>query len=254
MNKPQQLHTNSTIANQMDDLRLNLSLALPHELRTPLNVILGFSEYLVSQGPERLPDAEKLFQIQTSIYDNALRLHRLVENYLLYVRLTLTEHDSDHQSSDIWKAHEWIDSRSLLVSIARSLAQKYHRQKDMQLQLSETDLCISSRGLCKIVEELLDNALKFSAPGTPLLISTASSSGEWTLTIVDEGRGMTTEQIANIGAFMQFERLYYEQQGIGLGLTLATLLVHLNDGDLHIESGPEKGTTITVTFHCEEYS
>lgn len=255
MNRPQQVNPHSAVAKQIEDLRLNLSLALPHELRTPLNVILGFSEYLVSQGPERLPDAEKLFQIQTSIYDNALRLQRFVENYLLYVHLTLIEHDPQQQrhDDDIWKENEWIDSKSLLSPTVRNLAQKYHRQKDIRMQLTETNLHTSSQGLCKIAEELLDNALKFSSPGTPILVTTASSSGEWKLTIVDQGRGMTIEQITNIGAFMQFERRHYEQQGTGLGLTLAALLVHLNNGDLQIESYPEQGTTLTVTFHSEEH-
>jgi signal transduction histidine kinase len=62
---------------------------------------------------------------------------------------------------------------------------------------------------------------------------------------------MTPEQIANIGAFMQFERLRYEQQGSGLGLTLALLLTRLNRGELTVESLPNQGTTITLVFNHE---
>jgi signal transduction histidine kinase len=59
---------------------------------------------------------------------------------------------------------------------------------------------------------------------------------------------MTREQIADIGAYMQFERKRYEQQGSGLGLIIARMLAQLYDGELHIESLPDQGTIVTVTF------
>ena len=68
------------------------------------------------------------------------------------------------------------------------------------------------------------------------------------LKITDQGRGMTREQIENIGAYMQFERERYEQQGSGLGLIIARLLTQLNDGELRIESVPNQGTTVTIVF------
>lgn len=237
---------------QMDELRLNLSLALPHELRTPLSVILGFSEFLVSRGPERLPEAETILNIQTSIYDNALRLQHLIENYLLYAHLKLLEQDPEKRHREMWESDELIHARSLLESVARFKARKARRQND--LRFSTTDdviLRISSKSLHKILEELLDNAFKFSEPGTPVHVMIERSGAQWLLKIADQGRGMTPEQIANIGAFMQFERLRYEQQGSGLGLTIALLLTRLNRGELTIESLPNQGTTITVMFNHE---
>ena len=59
---------------------------------------------------------------------------------------------------------------------------------------------------------------------------------------------MTDEQIARIGAYMQFDREKYEQQGIGLGLTIAKLLARLHDGELAIDSEAEQGTTVNVSF------
>jgi signal transduction histidine kinase len=59
---------------------------------------------------------------------------------------------------------------------------------------------------------------------------------------------MTSEQIAKIGAFMQFDRKKYEQQGVGLGLSLVYRLAELNHAHVHIESELSQGTTVTVIF------
>ena len=57
---------------------------------------------------------------------------------------------------------------------------------------------------------------------------------------------MRTEHIAEIGAYMQFERKIYEQQGSGLGLTIAKRLTELHRGELSIESQLGAGTTVEV--------
>jgi signal transduction histidine kinase len=241
-------HIPADLSQQLEELRLNVSLAFPHELRTPLNVILGFSEYLLSQGPERLPEADTILQMQMSIHENALRLQRLVENYLLYVHLKLIEHDVQKQRAEMWESRERLDSRSFIASVAAHKAQHLGRHQDLQLHLADAELSTSSKSLHKIVEELLDNACKFSAPGSPIRVTTEASDGQWILRIHDDGYGMSERHIENVGAFMQFDRSYYEQQGSGLGLALAALLVHLNHGKLHIESVPGQGTTVAVTF------
>lgn len=246
------LKQGETMSQQMEELRLNLSLALPHELRTPLSVILGFSEFLVSRGPERLPEAKTLHNIQTSIYDSALRLQHLIENYLLYAHLKLLEQEPDKQCREIWQSDDLVHTRSLIESIARFKAQEARRQQDLRLTMADEALIrLSARSLHKIVNEVLDNAFKFSAPGTPVHVVTERSGAQWFLTIIDRGRGMTPEQITNIGAFMQFERLRYEQQGAGLGLTIALLLTRLNKGKLTVESMPNQGTTVTIVFHAD---
>lgn len=101
----------------------------------------------------------------------------------------------------------------------------------------------------KILKELLDNACKFSNVGSPIAIhGQTEGDTDYVFRISDQGRGMTAEQIANIGAYMQFERSRYEQQGMGLGLTIAQMLVRLHDGHVRIESKPDQGTTVTITL------
>jgi signal transduction histidine kinase len=137
----------------------------------------------------------------------------------------------------------------IFMTALSGTAEKAHRQEDLRVELVEADIQMSEKSLQKIIDELLDNALKFSEPGTLVQIRTEVNHRHWFLRISDQGRGMMDEQIANVRAFMQFERKHYEQQGSGLGLTIARLLAQLNGGELIIESVPQHGTTVTVRFN-----
>ena len=66
----------------MEDLRENIMMALPHELRTPLNVILGFSDLLMTDSEDM--DGEHIGEMSRHINSSALRLYRLIENFLIY--------------------------------------------------------------------------------------------------------------------------------------------------------------------------
>jgi signal transduction histidine kinase len=73
---------------------------------------------------------------------------------------------------------------------------------------------------------------------------------QFVLRVSDQGRGMSQEQIARIGAFIQFDRNHYAQPGMGLGLALCQLLAQIHQAKMTIESKLQKGTTVTVSFKC----
>ena len=93
---------------------------------------------------------------------------------------------------------------------------------------------------------ILDNAFKFSNTGQPVRIEGLREKDFYVIAISDEGRGMAEEQLQQLGAFVQFDREQYEQQGLGLGLTIARRLAELHRGTLRLESSPEEGTTVWV--------
>lgn len=236
------------MAKQFHELRVNLSLTLPHELRTPLNAILGFTQYLMSQNPQDLRDSETIFKIYSFIYENALRMHHLVENYLLYAKLQLMVAAPDTAKYEEWQRDEELPAELHIQSVARTYAEKFDRQDDLRLHLNDAILHTSKEGLQKMIQELLDNAFKFSEPGTPIAITTTLKDQAWVCCITDQGRGMTAEQIEQIGAYVQFDRSHYAQRGSGLGLAIVQLLVRLQGGKLTIESTPRQGTTVTITL------
>ena len=93
----------------------------------------------------------------------------------------------------------------------------------------------------KIVDELVQNAFKFSERGTRGERGAVSLPDGVMLSVTDQGRGFSTEHITKVGAYMQFDRKMQEQQGLGLGLVIAKRLTELHGGTLSIQS--ERGAT-----------
>jgi signal transduction histidine kinase len=230
---------------RMDDLRGNIILALPHELRTPLNVILGFSDLLISDAA--VMDAVRIADMARHINSSALRLFRLIENFLVYAQTELTR--TDAQQLENLRAGYLLYPQTAIMHHIADKVRSMGREADLNLDIREADaIGISEEYLKKILEELLDNACKFSEPGSPLVVSARSEGGEYVIRVADLGRGMTAEQIESLGAYMQFDRRIYEQQGIGLGLIIAKRLTELHNGTMMFASGPREGMTVTVAL------
>jgi signal transduction histidine kinase len=228
---------------KLADLRENLSMMLPHELRTPLNGILAYGEMLVADAAN-LPSTE-IAEMGQVIYDSGKRLERLIENFLIYAQLELLS--SDPQKLRSLLRNQTQSAAGVIEKHARNQAESAKRSTDLALELADVPVPISEEYLTKIVDELVQNAFKFSPANSQVRVAlTNNSSDAVTLTVADRGRGLSTEHIAKIGAYMQFDRKMHEQQGLGLGLTICKRLTELHGGTLAIQSDQSSGTTITV--------
>ena len=94
----------------------------------------------------------------------------------------------------------------------------------------------------------MDNAFKFSQPFTLVNVDGQVQEDKYILTVSDQGRGLSKANIARIDAYIQFERATYEQQGSGLGLTLARRSAELYGGSLIIESTVGMGTVVQIAL------
>ncbi len=230
---------------KLDELRENIILALPHELRTPLTGILGFSDMLIQDAADMEPD--KVAEMAQYIYSAAQRLYRLTENYVIYSQLQILR--LDRQRVEIMRSFKTSEPGDLIEDVVLLKSQQYHREMDVQVDVdNHASISILDDNFRKIVEELVDNALKFSAAGTPVEISGKFEADHYTLTIVDRGRGMRRDEIQRIGAFVQFGRKLHEQQGSGFGLAIVQRAVDLHDGDFAIDSMPGDYTRVRVTL------
>ncbi len=229
---------------RLEELRDNISLALPHELITPLNAIIGFSWLLLEEGGSRPPQEVRDFA--QNIHQSALRLQRMVENFLLYSQIELVA--VDPQSLAALRQTDGVPIKERITLVARQKAEQVQRADDLTLHIEDVTLPMAMGQLEKIVLELLDNAFKFSDSGTPVLLCAALQGRLFTLSVTDQGRGMTAEQIASIGAHMQFQRRLYEQQGSGFGLAIAKRLTELHGGELAIECTPNEKTMVRVVL------
>jgi two-component system sensor histidine kinase/response regulator len=227
---------------RLDELRENISMMLPHELRTPLNGILAFAEILASDAATLTP--EEIASMGRDIFDSGRRLEHLVESALNFAQLQLLGYDSKKVQS--MRGMKTANAAQVIRESAASQAAELKRAADLTLKLAEISMPISTEHLGKIAGELTLNAFKFSKPGSPVRIELVDSEDGVALTIFDQGRGLSSEDIVNIGPYMQFGRKLHEQQGLGLGLTICRRLAELYGGKLTVQSQLESGTTVSV--------
>jgi signal transduction histidine kinase len=228
---------------KLDHLREQVAMALPHELRTPLACIMGYAEML--GDVERAASAGDVHALARQIIGAGERLNRMSENALLYVQLELL-------GGGLGTVKQGIVSRTRLDEVvarqAELKAAAHGRSQDLVVELREVSVPVGSAYVAKVVDELVDNACKFSPTATPVRVSTAVE-GPWAvLRVADGGSGMADEAIASVGGFVQFERSVREQQGLGLGLSIASRIAKVWGGTLSIESILHAGTTVTARF------
>jgi signal transduction histidine kinase len=229
---------------RMEELRGNITLALPHELRTPLNGIMGLASLMMDDYATLPP--EEVLESARYIHESALRLHRLIENFLVFSQLELMA--SESKKIENLTSLAPVSVKPFLTELARKTATRHQRADDLVLELQNADVFVPAENLTKIAEELIENAFKFSEKGTQVRIATEMVDATLHLTIQDHGRGMSAEQIAKIGPHMQFDRKTYEQQGAGLGLIISKRMTELLGGRFQLTSTPGRETCVRISF------
>ena len=230
---------------KLDKLRSSISQSLPQEFRTPLNGIISLSRYMIEDF-DTIDKAEAL-EILEEIYFSGQLLHRLTQNFLLYAKLMQIE-SNPKRFKMLQELKEEAQTEEIIAAVAREKAKEIKREHDLRLDLCSATASLSLTKIKKITEEIVDNAFKFSQAGTLVKVETSLDEQGFHLQISDDGRGMSTSQLNQLGAYVQFERPLYEQKGSGLGLTIAKLMVELHGGNLSIESTPGKFTSVHITL------
>ena len=221
----------------LEELRNNLISQLPHELRTPLNSILGFGQ-LLRDNPEIFSPGE-ISEYGKIICTSGQRLYRLIQNYLIYAQLEL--------KNRVVSTNQVLHGAGLICrQTAEEVAARYDRRDDLLVFASEGMVYADQNDFMKVVEELTDNAFKFSENGSKVIVSCGTEGNRFVLTITDKGRGIASSDIQRIGAYMQFDRMLHAQQGSGLGMIISRKIVEMYNGEMDIESDTGAGTRVRV--------
>jgi CheY-like chemotaxis protein len=223
----------------LSKLGSSLTSVLPHEFFTPLAGILGLTEIL-SSDPAGF-SAGEIHEFHKDIHQSALRLHRTLRNYVLILELQ-SDPEAHRQPA---AAPASSELRKSLAETVETVVQRHGRPEDVTLQLADCSIRIATSDLALILEELLDNALKFSRAGTPVQVELTADG---VLRVTDAGRGMTEQEITQIAAFRQFDRKKNEQQGLGLGLDLVQKLTARNNAQFSIAGRPSGGVEARIAF------
>ncbi len=224
------------VAKAIDELRVNITTALPHELRTAIMIMEGYALLVLEDGDTIDPVQREMM---IAIRDNAVRLRSMAEKYLWYLRAFLPNY--------LARAIQMHDPYTLIQAVAFDVAQRVNRLGDLTLSLETATVHMNDEYLSKIAEEIIENAFKFSQAGSAVAVVGKINGDQYMLTVSDYGREMTPDQIERIGAFMQFDRSLYEQQGTGLGLVIAKRLIELSGGTFMVQSANMQ-TNICITL------
>lgn len=210
-----------------------------HELKTPITAIRGLAETVLSD-PEI--DRDSLMHFVDRIHHQSLRLSHLVTDLMTISRLEAGQHEQDFSPVNL----------SVLVKQAVQAAQVALEEKGQSLELAlESDAIRVSgdrQNLSQLVDNLVDNAIKYTPEGGRIQVGLATREGRAELSVKDNGIGISAQYQQRV-----FERFYRVDKvrsqslgGTGLGLSIVKNIVEKHGGSIRLESQPGMGSRFTV--------
>lgn len=216
--------------------------SMSHELRSPLNAILGFSEIIAmdSLGPQ---GSARYKEYAGDIHSSGEHLLSLINDLLDVAKIEAGRMEIEPQIIEARSALE--DALKLVVDKARK------RNQTLSLQIGDdaVSLYADERALKQIAINLIANSIKYTPEGGHITVHASRiASGEFELTVEDNGAGIPKEKMSQIfKAFSQIDNRYDRRSGgTGLGLALVRGLTELHGGRTWIESEVDKGTLVHV--------
>lgn len=227
-------------AEKSDRLKTAFLSNISHEVRTPMNAIIGFSNLLMNQDLNQTEQNQFLEHINM----NTLRLLKLFENVTQLAKFEQQEVPVHPESINPWQAVNRIIKR--VSDDPRPIKQLDNLKNLIPPQI---DIVTDKEIFAVLMEELIDNALKFTSQGE-ILISAEVSHNNFRLTIEDHGIGISQENLPSVfDKFTKFEKsLIPGYDGPGIGLSLVKHSIELLNGSITIDSKKNRGTRVTFSI------
>jgi two-component system phosphate regulon sensor histidine kinase PhoR len=210
-----------------------------HELRTPLAAIIGYVETLSESGDNL--DAPTSQRFLDTILREAQRLQSLVSDLMSLSRVEAEKHDPPDQM---------VDLTTLVERAARDAAGPNHSER-LSLKVAHDVRVVGEvQQLEQLVRNLVDNAFKYGASDSPVVVSlTASGDNQAKLNVSNDGEGIAAEHLPHL------TRRFYRTDpgrsrasgGTGLGLAIVKHIVERHRGRLNIQSELNSGVSVDVT-------
>lgn len=222
---------------ELDRMKSDFVSTVSHELRTPLTAIKGFAETLVVRWPALDEDMRR--DLVQRIATAGARLDHLISDLLDFTRLERGQLRIE------------LGPRELAPLVSRTLERLGGLLDEHLVEVEVPEglaVVADETALTRILENLLTNAAKFSASGTPIRIAaTRSGRGSIVLSVADQGTGIPPDQLDRI-----FERFYRVPDsaalGTGIGLAVVKEFVQAQHGRVWAESQPGDGSIFSIEF------
>ena len=223
---------------QVEELKTNFMSMMSHDLKTPIARIEGMVE-IVENERDRLSPRQA--EAVATLRDSSHELLEFVSSILNLGRIESKAIQLDLHSKDV---------NSLIKEVVQKLDYQA-RSKNIQIR-TELEPLFSIKMdvdlMRQVLQNLIENAIKYSPPDTSVLVSSQEGDGWVTVEVADQGHGISEDELPHI--FMKFYRSRNAKastiKGSGLGLYLARYFVELHKGRISVDSSPGAGTTFTV--------
>jgi two-component system sensor histidine kinase KdpD len=228
----------SELAAESERLRNALLASISHDLRTPLASIVGASSSLLERGAQ-VSETDRA-ELLGAIHEEAQRMAGLIDNVLDMARIQAGAASLNLQ----WQPLEELVGATLKRLERRLAAHRVavHIPDDVPLVYADGVL------IGQVLANLLDNAAKYTPPGTQISISAEAGANEVRVAVADEGPGLPPGEEKRI--FEKFHRAAHErpQSGVGLGLSIAKAIVQAHGGVIEAENLPAGGAVFRFSL------
>jgi two-component system, OmpR family, sensor histidine kinase KdpD len=218
--------------------------SVSHELRTPLSSILGASTVL-SLAPE-ITGNVRLRELAALIHRDSERLNFGIQNILDASRIS---------SNGLHAKLEWVEPADFInAALQRCRNRLAGRAVEVTLPEELTLLRIDPVLMERTLGQILDNAAKFSPPGSAISVCGYGKTGQFVISVNDQGAGLHADDRALLGRkFFRGNRHSQVSSGLGLGFWIATAMVAANGGTIEaVSEGVGKGMTVTMRLPMTE--
>ena len=234
----------SALLAKNEQLRANLLRSISHDLRTPLTTISGNAGILLSN--ENSLDSGSRRQLYENIYDDSLWLINLVENLLSVTRIedgTMQLHLSTELMDEV---------------ITEALQHINRRKTDHEIFVVPSEefflVKIDARLIMQVIINIVDNAMKYTPPGSRITISARRQENCVVVDIADNGRGLSDEAKARVfdRFFVAGEGVVDSRRSLGLGLSLCRSIIMAHGGTIEALDNQPHGALFRFTLPEEE--
>jgi two-component system phosphate regulon sensor histidine kinase PhoR len=232
----------TTALRRAERMRADFVANASHELKTPIAGITGFIETL--RGPAR-DDAAARERFLGIMAEQADRMRRLVDDLLMLSRIEQHEHARPEAPVNVGRVLESVRDLLQLKASSRKVAIELAIDPALPQAIGDYD------ELTVVFQNLIDNALKYAKPETPVKVTArAVGADRVAVAVSDEGDGIPATHLPRLTErFYRVDNARSRQLGgTGLGLAIVKHVVNRHRGRLDIQSTPGKGSVFTVTL------
>ena len=221
-------------------LQQNFMMAVTHELKTPIAVTQLNLETIIKRD---LKPEQQQHLIQNTLKETR-RLDALCNNILLASQLDMGQYETNKQI---------VDLSNITVQCVQSFEERYANRQCIASIAPNIQMQGEPLLLQLMINNLLDNANKYTEAGTPIYIDLNQNASQIVLSVKDEGLGIALEERSKV--FEKFYRVGAEQtrttKGTGLGLYLCKKIVTFHSGTILVKPNHPKGSIFVVQFKAD---